>query len=115
MNKKVKMGNSPYTTLRICVNYRANEQLPSCAARGSRELLEALERGIEERGIPLKVDTVHCMGKCHLGPTMRLLPRGPYIMGASVDDVMEILDLLAKQDYDTLAKRFPLPAEEDAR
>lgn len=89
--------------------------MPSCGARGSRELYQALKAGFAERGIELKLDTVHCMGKCHLGPTMQLLPFGPYIMGATAKDAPEILDLLEKNQYERLAARFPLPEEEDAR
>lgn len=109
------MTSAPYTTLRICVNVRADARLPSCGARGSRALFTALKKGFEDRQIPLTLDTVHCMGKCHLGPTMQLLPKGPYIMGAQEEDVPEILDLLEAGDFATLADRFPLPKEEDAR
>lgn len=115
IDKNVSDPVSPYTTLRVCVNFRAGEILPSCAARGSKELEAALRKGIADRRIPLKLDTVHCMGKCHIGPTMQLLPHGPYIMGATMADVPDILDLLQAGDFDTLAARFPLPAEEDAR
>ncbi len=100
------------TTLSICVNFRAGDRLPSCGARGSRELADALEAGIAERGLPLVLKRLHCMGKCHIGPTMRIWPGGPFIMGAQEPDVPEILDQLEERDWDALAARFPLPEDD---
>jgi hypothetical protein len=52
------------------------------------------------------------MGKCHLGPTMRILPNGPFIMAAQEADVPQILDLLEKDDLNGLANAFPLPLQD---
>ena len=82
------------TMLSICINYRAGNILPSCGARGSWELADALQAGIAERGIALKFKRLHCMGKCHIGPTMRIWPGGPFVMGAKATDVPEFLDRL---------------------
>jgi (2Fe-2S) ferredoxin len=94
--------------LRLCVNYRANELVTSCGARGSHQLRDALEAGIAARGLAIELDTVHCMSKCHLGPTMRVLPDGPFVMGAQESDVPWLLDRLAEGDIAALAERFPL-------
>ena len=95
--------------IRLCVNYRANNLVDSCGARGSKELAAALKKGIKEHNLPVTVETVHCMSKCHLGPTIRVLPNGPYIMGCQESDVPEILEKLGKGDIEALANRFPLP------
>ena len=98
--------------IRACVNFRAGSRLPSCGARGSREMVAALELGISQRGLDWRVEPVHCMGKCHLGPTMRILPNGPFVMGVQAADVGRVLDLLAAGHIDTLAKSYPLPASD---
>jgi len=99
-------------TLRMCVNFRAGDKLPSCAARGSREMVAALSAGIEARGLPFEVELVHCMTKCHLGPTVRVLPEGPWIMGMQVADVPRALDLLEAGKVEELAAAFPLPTDD---
>lgn len=52
------------------------------------------------------------MGKCHLGPTMRILPNGSFIVGAQEADVPRILDLLKSNDLNGLANAFPLPPQD---
>ena len=100
----------PYRALRMCVNFRAGNTMPSCGARGSRELADEMERQAGERALPVELERVHCLGQCHIGPTMRLIPAGPYIMGArSTADVTRILDLLETEDYEKAAEEFPLP------
>ena len=99
-------------TLNICVNFRAGTILPSCGARGSRELADALEKGIAERNLPLTLKRLHCMGKCHIGPTMRLSPAGAFVMGAREEDVPRILDLIQAGDFAGLADAFPLPEQD---
>lgn len=100
--------DTPYTRLVLCVNLRTGDFLPSCGAKGSREIAKALETGLVERAIPLELEKLHCMGKCHIGPTMRLAPSGPFIMGIGVDDVPHVLDMLAARKFDELAGEFPL-------
>jgi (2Fe-2S) ferredoxin len=103
---------TPQTTkpwLRACINFRAGNRLTSCGAKGGREMVDALESGIASRGLSWQIEKVHCMGKCHLGPTMRILPNGSFIMGAQEVDVPQILDLMEKGDLNGLALAFPLP------
>lgn len=52
------------------------------------------------------------MSKCQLGPTMRVMPDGPYIMACKESDVPELLDRLGDGDISGLAERFPLKEEE---
>lgn len=109
MNESDRAGQR---RLNICVNFRAGNILPSCGARGSRELADALEAGIAERGLPYEFNRLHCMGKCHIGPTMRISPGGSFIMGAQACDVPRILDLLQAEDLDGLATAYPLPEQD---
>lgn len=96
-----------YTKMRICTNLRAGDILPSCGARGSKELAKALRNELEKRGDFIQMETVHCLGRCHIGPTIKLLPGGPFLQGARPDQAAELMDLLETEDYDTAAKTFP--------
>lgn len=98
----------PFTKIVICTNWRAGGILSSCGENGSKEFAAAIEKGLKDRCLPFEFQALHCMGKCHLGPTMRLIPAGPFIMGAKEDDAAHILDLLADGKFDQLADEFPL-------
>ena len=67
-----------------------------------------METGLKERDLPFTFRRLHCMGKCHIGPTMKISHGGPFIMGAQANDAPKILDLLAAADFDALAKAFPV-------
>ncbi|WP_420546972.1 hypothetical protein [Curvivirga sp.] len=97
-----------YNKLCICTNLRGGDILPSCGKVGSKELADALEQGLKDMKLPYEFQRLHCMGKCHLGPTMRLSPGGPFIMGAKLSDVAHILNLLKDGNFDQLAQEFPL-------
>ncbi len=109
MSSSRKPDADTQRTLNICINFRAGNLLPSCGAVGSRELADALEAGIAERGLPITFKRLHCMGKCHIGPTVKLSHGGPFIMGAKESDVSQILDWLEAEDFDALKAAFPLP------
>ena len=79
-------------SLLICVNKRHDLSRPSCGYRGGIELADALEAGIAERGLPLEIERIHCLGHCQRGPTMRLAPGGKFYLGKEVSEVAEILD-----------------------
>ena len=102
-----------FDTIRLCVNFRAGDMLPSCAARGSKELRDALETSLAERLPEMRLVPVHCLGRCHLGPTIRLSPRGPFLLGATADDADYIVDRLAAGDTEALTDAFPDPMAED--
>lgn len=96
-----------YTRLRLCTNFRAGDLLPSCGARGSKDLARLLRQEIEKRGGFISLETVHCLGKCHIGPTLKLLPGGPYLQGASPQDAARIAEGLLNEEYEELERQFP--------
>lgn len=99
-----------FRALRLCTNFRAGFTLPSCGARGAEEIRAEIARQWPERNMPFEFETVHCMGKCHIGPTLRLVPAGPFLMGAKTkEDVTRILDLLESGDIEQAAQEFPAP------
>lgn len=100
-----------FRALRLCTNFRAGYTLPSCGARGAADVLEEIERQWAGRNMPFAFETVHCMGKCHIGPTLRLVPAGPFLMGVkSKDDVTRVLNLLEAGEIEQAAEEFPAPA-----
>ena len=100
-----------YSKLRLCINLRAGDILPSCGARGSRELANALEKALEDRDLPFTLETVHCMGKCHIGPAIQLMPRGPILVGLNSDNLDNLLELLEKRDFNRLEELYKEPEE----
>ena len=100
-----------YSRLRLCINLRAGDILPSCGARGSRDLATKLEKALMDRNLPYELETVHCMGKCHIGPALQLMPRGPILVGLDPDDLDVLLDLLAAKDFASLQERYKEPDE----
>ena len=86
------LDERPHTVL-ICVNRRFKADEPSCAARGSFAIAEAIERGVLERRIDITAERFICFGQCTKGPTVKLVP-GDFIFGTTPDDVEGILDRL---------------------
>ena len=63
----------PLFKVRLCINKRLNtDDVPSCAARGSRELADKLERLILENSIPAELVRSPCMNNCRIGPNLKI-------------------------------------------
>ncbi len=77
----------------ICINRRLKADEASCAARGSLEIAEAMERGIKERSIDIVFERFVCFGHCTKGPNVKLAP-GAFVHGVTPDMVDGILDQL---------------------
>ena len=91
-----RKSDSKLTTLVICINRRLSADMPSCAARGSVARAEALERGVEERQIDVRVERMTCLGLCDVGPNLRLVPGGAFFSRVAAEDVPEVLNYLEK-------------------
>ena len=104
------ISENPKPWLRACINFRAGKRLPSCGGVGSREMVASLIDAVEKAGIEWRIEAVHCMGQCHAGPTMRILPNGPYIMGVQESDVPDVVQKLRAGDLDGLAVAYPMPS-----
>jgi (2Fe-2S) ferredoxin len=83
-------------TVIVCVNQRSNPRQPSCGARGSLEIAQALEQGIVAQGITGQVERFYCLGECQRGPNLRLLPGGQFYHKVRLEDVPMLLDMLKK-------------------
>jgi (2Fe-2S) ferredoxin len=96
MNIAERPSDITPTTLIVCVNLRLRADQPSCAGRGAVEQADALERGIHERRINVKVERIRCLGHCPVGPVLRLAPAGAFFSRVEPQDIGEVLDRLEK-------------------
>lgn len=62
----------------ICVNFRANPDQPSCAARGSKDLALCLEAEIAKHKLNIGIERSGCLGFCDVGPNLKLAPNGNF-------------------------------------
>lgn len=82
--------------LLVCVNRRLDADTPSCAGRGSEELVTPLERLLAQHGLELPVETILCFGSCQLGPNVRLAPGGAFFHGVTEADLPGLVEAVAK-------------------
>ena len=68
---------------------------PSCAARGSAELLTLLQEGLAEHPelwSTVTVTSSGCLGPCFDGPTVVVYPEATWYAGVNRDNVAEIIE-----------------------
>lgn len=82
--------------LLVCTNYRANPNNPSCAARGSNELLTTLAQELQREKVSIEVEEIQCMGYCNVGPNLRLIPNGEIFHDVSAKKFGEIIKATKK-------------------
>jgi NADH:ubiquinone oxidoreductase subunit E len=75
----------------VCVNRRSNPNQPSCAMRGSREILALVKSEIASRQLPIEVEEFLCLGLCAHGPNAKLAPDGPILKMLSVDKLEALI------------------------
>ena len=78
--------------LLVCTNYRANPNKPSCAARGSKQVIEELQKS----NIAIEIEESPCMGFCNIGPNLRLVPNGEFFHEVSAKKLPEIIQAAKK-------------------
>lgn len=81
----------PPPCILVCTNRRLTDSTPSCAARGSLELLDSLRSLAVARGVDVRVETRQCFGLCGMGPNVRFFPGGAFVRGARPADAADIL------------------------
>ena len=98
------MPVAPIFFVRICINKRLNtDRLPSCAARGSRELALKLEELITAENLPVEIKRGPCMNNCLIGPNLKIQAGGLFNLNDDTSDarVAEIMTAIR----DEVAKR----------
>jgi (2Fe-2S) ferredoxin/predicted O-methyltransferase YrrM len=87
------------------------EGVPCCAARGSGEVLEALRREVNARGLEDEVQVTACgsLGLCEHGPNLVVYPEGIWYSGVTPADVPEIVRSHFQEDspVERLARTDP--------
>lgn len=79
----------------VCINYRANPELPSCGARGGSEIAQALQSAVATQSLPVEVVTFNCLGECEHGPNVKLSPGGEFCHGVRLDDLAPVLEKIS--------------------
>lgn len=77
----------------VCVNVRKGEAL-SCGGQGSLALADTLEQEIAQRGLPVTLKRIECLGECKDGPNMRIAPGGSMFHHCNADTLPEVLTAL---------------------
>jgi len=78
----------------VCVNRRLGHDKPSCAARGSEAIADALDATLRDTGV--SVVRIKCFGRCAEGPNARIAG-GRFFRGIALADVPAILGALQMQ------------------
>ena len=79
----------------VCENQRPAAGKPSCGARGSGEILAALQKGLgahPEVWGRVAITPSGCLGPCFEGPTIVVYPEGTWYVGVQREDVAEIVE-----------------------
>ena len=98
------MPQAPVFFIRICINKRLNtDRLPSCAARGSRELALRLEERLTAENLPVEVRRGPCMNNCAIGPNLKI--QAGALFNLNDDTSAERLEEILAAIRDEIAKR----------
>lgn len=79
----------------VCSNERPAQGKPSCGARGSADVITALQQGVganPELWGKVVVTPSGCLGPCFQGPTIVVYPEAIWYVGVTPADVPEIVD-----------------------
>ena len=82
--------------LLICTNYRANPNNPSCGARNSQLVLDAVKVALANKHIAIDIEASPCMGYCNIGPNARLAPNGAFFHGVSALKLAKLMHAIKK-------------------
>jgi NADH:ubiquinone oxidoreductase subunit E len=77
--------------LLVCTNFRANPNQPSCAGRGSKQIMLDLALQLQQQNVKIKVEESMCMGYCKIGPNLRLAPNGEFFHAVSEEKLTAII------------------------
>jgi (2Fe-2S) ferredoxin len=81
----------PKAFILVCCNLRQDPRQPSCAARGGREILAAIQAQAQACGSKVSVEASPCFGHCPQGAVVRVGPGGSFHHGVVPDDAAALL------------------------
>jgi len=79
----------------VCIHHRANPDVPSCGARGAEAIASRLAHELDARGLPLRLERFDCLGKCELGPNLKISPGGDFCHGVTLNSIPQLLEQIA--------------------
>ncbi len=86
---------NPSKTIIVCINHRANPDVPSCGARGGEAIAQCIETEIAIHTLDINVERFHCLGMCDLGPNIKLSPSGNFYHHVSLESLPELVQQLS--------------------
>jgi len=102
------MDAFPDATLVVCVKERLGNA-PSCGRRGARELARAICAALDRAGVSVAVQEVHCLGRCEMGPTLRI-KGGPVFTGITEARIGEVVAAVMARHGDGASGDSILPS-----
>lgn len=75
----------------VCTHRRLSPLNPSCAGRGSIQLLEQLKAMCDLELLDITIETIDCFGRCDHGPNVRIAPGGEFFQQVTEDDIPMII------------------------
>ncbi|MFH1488359.1 MAG: NADH-ubiquinone oxidoreductase-F iron-sulfur binding region domain-containing protein, partial [Pseudomonadota bacterium] len=85
----IRARDADPSTIRVCLG-------PGCLAQGADKVLEAFQRVIQKKDIPVGIEPLvketGCDGFCKAGPLVKLSPSNLFYTGVHPDDVEEIVE-----------------------
>jgi (2Fe-2S) ferredoxin/ubiquinone/menaquinone biosynthesis C-methylase UbiE len=89
----MEVAMQPYRYHVFVCEQQKPEGAPCCAARGGRQVLDALRAEVAARGLADRVQVTACgsLGLCERGPNMVVYPEGVWYSGVTAGDVPEIV------------------------
>jgi (2Fe-2S) ferredoxin/predicted O-methyltransferase YrrM len=92
-NRRGENNMEPFRYHVFVCDQQKPEGVPSCAARGSKPMIEALRKEIAAGGLSDEVQITLCgsLGVCERGPNMVVYPEGVWYSGVGPEEVPEIV------------------------
>ena len=98
------MHQSP-VRLVVCINERLGTGQRSCVTSGNYDFIAEIRRLIEVEGLDIPIVERECLGKCELGPVMRIAPGGPFyteINNEKLPEIVAELQRMKKQQRESI-------------
>ncbi|MFM9913290.1 MAG: (2Fe-2S) ferredoxin domain-containing protein [Methylophilaceae bacterium] len=87
---------NPSKTIIVCINHRANPDVPSCGARGGEAIAQCIASEIATYALDMGLERFHCLGMCDLGPNIKLAPAGNFYHHVSLESLPELVQQLTQ-------------------
>ena len=80
----------------MCINERLGTGQRSCIGSGNRDYIEAMRGLLADAGLDIKIVERECLGKCEIGPIMRIAPAGKFFTNIDQQTLPLIVDEIIK-------------------